>query len=208
MKTLIGIAMIGVLGTTAFNPPPLREGPGEGAEQSEIPKQVTTASQHHTLPQPLPQGRGVQNDPIELVQELATTFATIDITLDPLGQPLAAYQFELTSDDASFTVVGVESGEHAAFDHGRPPYFDPIATQGKIDRLILAEYALPDLATEQLPTDVIRVATVHVMFAGQLGEDEQHTIQLKLTTVGNADGERIEADISYSFRTPERPQSR
>jgi len=136
---------------------------------------------------------------------ITATFATIDITIDPLGQPLAAYQFELTSEDTSFTVVGVEAGEHKAFDHGRPPYFDPIATQGETDRLILAEYALPTLDADQLPTDAIRVATIHVMFTGPPHEHEQPTIQLKLTTAGNADGERIDAQISHTFRTPERP---
>ena len=30
-------------------------------------------------------------------------------------------------------------------------------------------------------------------------------IQLKLIAAGNADGERIDADVSYSCRTPERP---
>ena len=89
-----------------------------------------------------------------------TTFHTLDITIDPKGQPLGAYQFELTSDNASFTVVGVEGGEHAAFDHGRPPYFDPIATQGDNDRLILAEYARPELADNELPNAATRVATV------------------------------------------------
>lgn len=139
-------------------------------------------------------------------KQSATTFATIDISIDPLGQPLAAFQFEVTSEDTSFTVVGVEAGEHDAFDHGRPPYFDPVATQGETDRLILAEYARPAIVAEQLPRDAIRAATVHVMFTGPLDEQEQPAIQLTLTAAGNAAGERIDAEISYTFRTPERPQ--
>ena len=138
-----------------------------------------------------------------------TTFLAIDITIDPQGQPLGAFQFELTATDASFTVAGVESGGHPAFDHDRPPYFDPVAQQGKIDRLILAEYAKPELAADQLPTDAVRVATVHVMLTlPEFDQPEPHEplIQLTLTTAGNAEGERIDANISYQFRTPERPQ--
>ena len=135
-----------------------------------------------------------------------TTFLTLDITIDPLGQPLGAYQFELTSDNASFTVVGVEAGDHTAFDHGRPPYFDPVETQGEIDRLILAEYARPELADDQLPTEATRVATVHVVFTGPLHEHENPAIQLQLTVAGNAEGERIDAQISHTFRNPERPE--
>lgn len=134
------------------------------------------------------------------------TFLTLDITLDPKGQPLGAYQFELTSENASFTVIGVEAGEHDAFNHGRPPYFDPVAKQNKIDHLVLAEYAKPNLTANQLPTDAVRVATVHVMFTDQPNEDEPPTIQLTLTTAGNAEGERIDAAASYTFRTPERPE--
>jgi hypothetical protein len=152
-------------------------------------------------------GRGGQtNEPIEFVQENETTFATLDITIDPKGHPLGAYQFELTSEDNTFTIVGVEAGEHAAFDHGRPPYFDPVATQGENDRLILAEYAKPALDADQLPTDLIRVATVHIMFDNPVLDNEPPTIQLTLTAAGNAEGERIDAQISHTFRTPERPQ--
>ena len=188
MKTLIAIMLMSLLSTTALNSPPLREGP------EEVPGKIP--------------GEGV--DPIEpagqAARPAATTFTTIDIIIDPQGQALGAYQFELTSEDAAFTVVGVEAGEHEAFNHGRPPYFDPVAKQGETDRVVLAEYALPTLDAGQLPTDAVRVARIHVEFAGQQNQDEQPAIQLKLTTAGNADGEPINAQISYSFRTPERPQ--
>jgi hypothetical protein len=139
-------------------------------------------------------------------EPVLSTFFTIDITIDPQGQPLAAYQFELSSKDATFTVVGVEAGEHPAFDHGRPPYFDPVAKQGEIDRLVLAEYALPTLAKDQLPTDTVRVATVHGMFSEAFDVENQPVIELKFTAAGNADGDRIDAEISHHFRTAERPQ--
>ena len=134
-----------------------------------------------------------------------TTFLTLDILIDPKGQLLAAYQFELTSDNASFTVVGVEAGDHAAFDHGRPPYFDPVAKQGETDRLILAEYAKPGLIAEQLPAQAVRVATVQVAFTGPLQEHNGPAISLKLIAAGNAAGERIDATASHMLRNPERP---
>jgi len=138
-----------------------------------------------------------------------TVFMAVDITIDPQGQPLGAFQFEMTSPDTSFTVVGVEAGDHDAFDHGRPPYFDPIAQRDQTDRLILAEYAKPALKADQLPTDPVRVATVHVMLTipeHDQPEPPEPLIQLTLTAAGNAEGERIDANISYSFRNPERPQ--
>jgi hypothetical protein len=132
-------------------------------------------------------------------------FLSIDLTVDPKGQPLGAYQIEMTSPDTSFTVVGVESGEHTAFDHGRPPYFDPVVQKDQTDRLILAEYAKPALKADELPTEVVRVATVHVMVEFTDEPNPEPLIQLTLTAAGNAEGERIDADVSYSFRTPERP---
>lgn len=192
MKTLMAIMMVTLIAATQSSG---REPGAAMFDAAEAPD--------------LAQGNGSGLPPGALVfcaAEEATTFATIDITIDPLGQALGAYQFELTTEDATFTVVGVEAGDHAAFDRGRPPYFDPIATQGETDRLILAEYAKPALDADQLPNDATRIATVHVMFIAQPGEDEPPTIQLTLTAAGNADGERIDAKISYSFRTPERPE--
>ena len=135
------------------------------------------------------------------------TFLTIDLTIDPKGQPLGAFQVEMTSPDTTFAVVGVEAGEHDAFDHGRPPYFDPVAQQDGTDRLVLAEYARPELKADRLPTGPVRIATVHVMMpAAPADGAPEPLIQLTLTAAGNADGERIDAQASYSFRTPERPQ--
>lgn len=205
MKTLMITMIAGVLSTAALNPPAVREGPGEGDASSQSQSVLTDVSQPDTRHQTLPQGRGVENGGVLLVDDLVdadTTFATIDITVDPQGQPLAAYQFKLTSADTTFTVVGVEGGEHAAYDHGRPPYFDPVAKQGETDHLILAEYALPQLEADALPTEAIRVATVHVLFAGPPRENDDPTIRLTLIAAGNAEGQRIDAQLSHSFRTP------
>ncbi|MEM6257014.1 MAG: hypothetical protein AAGI37_01715 [Planctomycetota bacterium] len=162
---------------------------------------VAQADRHDEVP---PEFQDIGPAPVPA----GTTFLTIDITVDPQGQPLGAYQFELTSDNAGFTVIGVEGGDHEAFDHGRPPYFDPVAQQGEIDRLVLAEYAKPALDAEQFPTEAVRVATVHVMFIGPVHEHDSPTIDLALTAAGNAEGERIDATVSHTFRNPERPDAR
>lgn len=146
------------------------------------------------------------NDVGPAIAQPGPTFLTIDITIDPQGQSLGAFQFEMTSPDPSFSFVGVEAGEHDAFNHGRPPYFDPIAIQGENDRLILAEYAKPALDNNELPTNAVRVATVYVVVTLTDDEAPEPLIQLTLTAAGNADGERIDAKASYSFRTLERPQ--
>lgn len=160
-------------------------------------------------PEPIEASEATQGGGSGLAPEAledTATFLTIDITIDPQGQPLGAYQFELTSPDTTFSVVGVEAGEHDAFNHGRPPYFDPIAQADQTDRLILAEYAKPDLAADLLPTEAVRVATIHVMVPIEDGDAPEPLIQLTLTAAGNADGERIDAKVSYTFRTPERPE--
>lgn len=190
MKTVIAIAIIALLGAVA---------PGGSPEQTATERPVALPKLEQSR-SGLPPGatRSVTAEP---------SFLTIDLTIDPKGQPLGAYQIEMTSPDTAFTVVGVEAGEHPAFDHGRPPYFDPIAQQDGTDRLIVAEYAKPRLAADQLPSEAVRVVTVHAMLPA-VPEDgaPEPLIQLTLLAAGNADGERIDADVSYSFRTPERPQ--
>ena len=145
----------------------------------------------------------------EVVQQPAeshTTFATIDITIDPLDKPLGAYQFELTSPDASFKVLGVEGGGHPAFDHGRPPYFDPVVREAGADRLILAEYALPQFDAEELPDAPVLIAKVAVLFERPIDANEPPTIELTLTTAGDADGNKIQANLGHTLQIPERSE--
>ena len=139
-------------------------------------------------------------------EETQTAFATIDITIDPLGRPLGAYQFELSSPDASFKVLGVEGGGHRAFDHGRPPYFDPVVQEAGADRLILAEYALPQLDAEELPSEPVLIAKVAVLFDRPIDADDLPVIELALTTAGDADGKKINANLSHTLQIPERPE--
>ena len=204
MKTLlVTTLLLGFLATDAFNPPPSNEGTGEGDAQQQSVIQADAVTRLATLPLPLPQARGIEqpDEPASVA-----TFATITITVDPKGVPLGAYQVELTSPDASFRVIGVEAGEHPAFDHGRPPYFDPVAQQGDADRLILAEYARPRLEADALPNAPVVVATISVLFEGGALVDEQPPLQLQLMTAGDADGNKINADARYTLTIPERPE--
>jgi len=126
-------------------------------------------------------------------------FATIDITIDPMGQPLGAYQFEIASPDASFKVLGIEGGFHTAFDDGRPPYYDRSADALDTNRLIVAQYAQPQLGADALPTQAVHVVTLHVVFDRPI--DAAHpAVQLTLTAAGDAQGNPIDdAQISYAF---------
>lgn len=195
MKTLMTMMMVTLIATAQSS------GREPGAA---IPEPVEAVEQSEGGCSGLPPGAL-----FSCTAEETTTFFTIDITIDPKGQSLGAFQFEMISPDTTFSVVGVEAGDHDAFNHGRPPYFDPVAQQDQTDRLILAEYAKTDLAADQLPNAAVRVATVHVMLTipeHDQPEPPEPLIQLTLTGAGNAEGERIDAQISYTFRTPERPE--
>ena len=117
-----------------------------------------------------------------------TRFVTLDIYVDPLGQPLGAYQFELRETNGRMTVVGLENGEHPAF--AQPPLYDRAAIDaGGADRVIAASYSL--LSPEQLPTTRTRVATVHAQITGG-GEPDY---QLTLIVAGDADARPIQAKV-------------
>lgn len=179
MKTLLAISLVAaLLGLSALPPFPITQ--GKVADQ---PRPVEDAAEQSGI-----------------------TFVAIDITIDPQGQPLGAYQFEIMTINASFTFVGVEAGDHPAFDHGRPPYFDRVALDQDTDRLIVAEYALPNLDAARLPTQPVRVATIHVMLDKPFDPDQPPKVGLTLIAAGNADAKPIDAKASLTFRTPERPE--
>ncbi len=126
--------------------------------------------------------------------EPTVRFATIDISIDPQGQSLAAYQFELIAPE-SVTLVGVEGGEHDAFK--KAPYYDPRALQQR--RIVIA-----GLSTDtSLPNAKTRVARIHVEIRGNLYPD--YTV--KLIVAGNSDAKAI-ANAVVTFAPTETQQKK
>jgi len=105
---------------------------------------------------------GALDDPHDSVatQPLMSSprFAAVNVYIDPGGEPLAAYQFELTGQGAEVKLVGVEGGEHQAF--ADAPYYDPKANLR--NRIIVAAFN----TGENLPHRQTRVATVMVEVTG------------------------------------------
>ena len=116
----------------------------------------------------------------------AVRFEAIDVFLDSGDDRLAAYQFELASEEATVEIVGIEGGEHAAFE--TPPYYDPGAM--KNNRVILAAFNTGD----DLPAGKSRVARIHVQIQGP-GLTE---FQTKLKVSATTDGEKIPARLSVA----------
>jgi hypothetical protein len=113
-------------------------------------------------------------------------FVPLEIYVDPDGKPLGAYQFELRARTGQIKIVGVEGGTHPAFK--RAPYYDPAALAK--ERIIIAAYS----TDEHLPTERIRVATVHLQVIGDIEPD----YRLHLTVVADDNGESIDAEISLN----------
>ena len=147
----------------------------------------------------------------------AGRFATITVTIDPGGVPLAAYQFEITA-GWSFTVVGLDHAGHPAF--ADPPRYDRrIAGAGAeagggggggTDRLVVADYSTD--AAEVLIDRPQQVAVIHAAFTppehagGGVDLDTlAQAIDLTLTAAADAAGEHIDAKITYDLHLAERP---
>lgn len=113
----------------------------------------------------------------------AAQFNAYDIVIDPRGATLAAYQVELIAVDPEARIVGVEGGEHPAFQ--KAPYYDPAAIQS--GRIIIAAF---DTGSD-LPRGPTRVATVHMIEPDS--DDCGYT--LELTVAVDADGNDIDANV-------------
>ncbi len=88
---------------------------------------------------------------------------------------------ELRTERGHVRIVGIEGGEHPAFED--PPYYDPAAL--KNNRVIIAAFS----TGKDLPAKRTRIARIHVM---RLGEKKpEYTI--KLEVAASAEGERIPA---------------
>jgi len=132
-------------------------------------------------------------------------FAPVHVYLDPGGEPLAAYQFELVcsvpvraypagEDNASrrhyepeVKIVGVEGGEHPAFKDA--PYYDPAALMN--DRIIIAAFN----TSRDLPTTRTRIATIHL----QIPADAEPQYDLRLTIAADAEGHSLDAISSMEW---------
>jgi hypothetical protein len=109
-------------------------------------------------------------------------FAFVDVTIDPKGTPLAAYQVEIVARDAArVKLAGVEGGDHAAFK--TPPYYDPAALNG--NRIILAAFN----TAADLPRTPFRAARLHVQITGS----DAAQFDAKLIVASAADGTAIPA---------------
>jgi hypothetical protein len=126
-------------------------------------------------------------------QQQTARFAVVDVYVDSAA-PLAAWQFELREQHGEMQVVGVENGDSRAYPEA--PYFDRAAVdRGAADRIIVASFSLKPAA--ELPIGRARVATVHVRLTGAASPD----YQLQLVAAGAADGQPIDAKITFDTRT-------
>ena len=116
----------------------------------------------------------------------AVGFQTVDVTLDPKGQPLAAYQLEFAADERRVKLVGVEGGDHAAY--REPPYYDPAALSRH--RVILAAFS----TSADLPRTPVRVARLHVQVSG----DGLPQWTAKLIVASSSEAASIPADVRVS----------
>ncbi len=119
------------------------------------------------------------------VNQAKVRFAPLHIYLDSGNKPLAAYQFELKTAAGQVKIVGVERGQHKAFEEA--PYYDPAALAN--DRIIIAAF---DTGSE-LPKGRTRIATIHLQIIG----DAEPDYELKLTVAADADANEIPAKISF-----------
>lgn len=124
--------------------------------------------------------------------QAAVRFASLDVIIDS-PEPLGAWQFELSDDNGSMLIVGVENGDSPAF--GDPPYFDLAAVRaGSAERIVVADFnALPGA---DLPDGATRIATIHVRYDAQIDPD----YRLRLMAAGNAAGEPVDAAIRLAPR--------
>jgi hypothetical protein len=118
------------------------------------------------------------------VSEQKVRFAPVHIYLDPGEQPLAAYQFELKARSGQIKIVGVEGGEHPAFQEA--PYYDLAALMN--DRIIIAAFN----TGSDLPHGRTRIATIHLQILG----DAEPQYELKLIVAADPDGQKIPADLN------------
>ena len=126
-----------------------------------------------------------QSDVDYLVNQPKVRFAPLHIYLDSGNKSLAAYQFEFKATAGQIKIVGVEGGQHKAFEEA--PYYDPAALAN--DRIIIAAFN----TGSELPKGRTRIATIHLQIIG----DDEPDYELKLIVAADADANEIPAKISF-----------
>ncbi|XAM01381.1 hypothetical protein OT109_08295 [Phycisphaeraceae bacterium D3-23] len=198
MRSRYVIAMLVVLmlatgSVIALGAVPSKRGADIPACRSAKPKSPTSATAKHTRTAP-PQK---QAEPDNAARPPATRFATLTVSIDPKGAPLAAYQFEVTAGHA-FTVVGLDNAGNPTFPDA--PRYDRSANADATDRLIVADYSTA--GPGQLIAKPYPVATIHAAFVLDADTDINRLIDsvaLALTAAADADGNPIDADITFDL---------
>lgn len=120
-------------------------------------------------------------------------FQTVDIFVNASDQPLAAYQLEVVAESGDVKIVGIEGGQHAAFQDA--PYYDTRAIQR--EQVVIA--AFNTAAADKLPTGKTRVAVIHVQITGD--ENPEYIVRLK--TAATVQGEKVSAVATVEQRKAE-----
>jgi hypothetical protein len=124
--------------------------------------------------------------PIAPATTQSVRFTFVDAYIDPKGQSLAAYQFELFARGADVTLVGVEGGDAPAFTE--PPYYDPKANLQ--NRIVIAAFNTGD----KLPAARTRVARLMLRVSGT----SSPTYSAKLDIAASSDAKPVNAEITLS----------
>jgi hypothetical protein len=124
------------------------------------------------------------------LEEGRTRFRAVDIFIDSRTTPLAAYQIHFAVSNAAAKIVGIEGGEPRPF--REPPFHDLKAIQN--ERVIIAAFSTAPAA--ELPSGLIRVATIHLQVAG----DTTPEFELKLQTAADPQGNRFSAEARCQER--------
>ncbi len=125
-----------------------------------------------------------QSDQYETAVRQKVRFAPLHIYLDTGNQALAAYQFELKATAGQVKIVGIENGEHPAFNE--PPYYDPAALAN--DRIIIAAFS----TDKNLPKGRTRITSIQLQIIG----DADPEYEADLTVAADANGNEIPAKIT------------
>jgi hypothetical protein len=119
------------------------------------------------------------------LQQTGSRFVAVDILIDPNGQPLAAWQIEFAAETGQVSLVGVETGDHPAY-NARPPYYDPAALAG--NRVIIGDYSLAG----ELPRKSFRAARLMLEIRG----DAQPQYATKVMAAANPDGKSVPVTVT------------